>query len=137
VDFVLNNELISNLVNTAKKYADNAYCPYSNRPVGAAVLCGENAIFGGCNIESGDYSSPSLSAGVTAIAKAVSEGYSDLIAICLYSVKMLPYPNAITREMLCEFNDKIKIIVATEERYEIIDSLSSIYLFAPAVDDMD
>lgn len=131
MDFILSKEIIARLIDTAKNYADNAYCPYSNVAVGAAVLCADNIILGGCNIETGDYAAPSFSAGDTVIAKAISEGYTQMLALCLYSRDTLMYPNATTRQYLCEFNHKIKIIVANEENYEVIDNLTTIYLFPP------
>jgi cytidine deaminase len=131
VDILLNSEIIERLIDTAKKYADNSYCPYSNVAVGSALLCVDNVIFGGCNIENEDFSAPSFSAGDTALSKAISEGYNDLRVLCLYSEKNLPYPNAVTRQHYFEFNPYIKIIVANADGYEEINSLSSIYLFPP------
>jgi cytidine deaminase len=127
---MLNNDEISRLIETAKKYADNAYCPYSNVAVGSALLCAENVVFAGCNIENEDFSAPSFSAGDTALAKAISEGYNDLKALCLYSEKQMPYPNAITRQHFLEFNPKIKIIAATADNFEQMD-LASIYPSPP------
>ncbi len=135
MDFILNKEIIARLVDTAKTYADNAYCPYSGIAVGSALLCSDNIILGGCNIETGDYASPSFAAGDTAIAKAISEGYNQMLALCLYSKNHLIYPNATTRQYLCEFNGDIKIIVANDQTYEVIDGLSSIYLFPPVIND--
>ena len=135
MDFMLSKEIIARLIDTAKSYADNAYCPYSGVAVGAALLCSDNIILGGCNIETGDYAAPSFGAGDTAIAKAISEGYNQILALCLYSENHLIYPNATTRQYLCEFNGDIKIIVANDQTYEVIDSLSAIYLFPPAVGD--
>jgi cytidine deaminase len=129
MDFVLNKEITERLISTAKKYADFAYCPYSGVAVGSALLMSNGDIFGGCNIENGDYSSPSYSAGDTALVKAISEGRSDLHTICFYSEKNMAYPNAVTRENFYEFNPEIKVIVANSDDYKIIDSISSIYLF--------
>lgn len=137
MDFMISKEIIARLIETAKKYADNAYCPYSGVAVGAALLCSDNIILGGSNIETGDYAAPSFGAGDTAIAKAISEGYNQMLALCLYSKNHLIYPNATTRQYLCEFNGDIKIIVANDETYTVIDGLSSIYLFPPVVSDGD
>ncbi|MDR0384344.1 MAG: cytidine deaminase [Christensenellaceae bacterium] len=123
----LNNDIIEQLIQTAKKYADNSYCPYSALPIGASILCGDDTIFGGCNIECCDYSAPSLSAGDTVIAKAISEGYNRLLAICIYNDKNLIYPNAGTRQMLYEFNSNIDIITANKNTFEI-KKLNEIYL---------
>ncbi|MBO4726174.1 MAG: cytidine deaminase [Clostridia bacterium] len=137
MDFMLSKEIIARLIDTAKSYADNAYCPYSGVAVGAALLCSDNIILGGCNIETGDYAAPSFGAGDTAIAKAISEGYNQMLALCLYSKDRLVFPNATTRQYLCEFNGDIKIIVANDETYQVIDSLGAIYLFPPVTSDGD
>ena len=137
MDFMLSKEIIARLIDTAKRYADFAYCPYSGVAVGAALLCTDNFILGGCNIETGDYAAPSFGAGDTAIAKAVSEGYNQILALCLYSKDRLVYPNATTRQYLCEFNGDSKIIVANDQTYEVIDNLSAIYLFPPTLGDGD
>ncbi len=131
MEFMLSKEVISKLIDTAKQYADNSYCPYSNVAVGSSILCTDNVIFGGCNIETGDFSASSFSAGDTVIAKAISEGHNEILALCLYSKNNLVYPNATTRQYLCEFNDEVKIIIANDETYEIVENLSKIYLFAP------
>ena len=131
MEFMLSKEIIARLIDTAKSYADNAYCPYSGIAVGAALLCSDNIILGGRNIETGDYAAPSFGAGDTAIAKAISEGYNQMLAMCFYSKDH----NATTRQYLCEFNGDIKIIVANDETYEVIDSLSAIYLFPPVTND--
>lgn len=39
----------------AKQAFDNAYAPYSNFPVGAAVLTPEGEIYAGCNVENAAY----------------------------------------------------------------------------------
>ena len=43
------------LFSAAKKAYDNAYAPYSNFPVGAALLTAEGEIFSGCNVENAAY----------------------------------------------------------------------------------
>ena len=54
--------------------ANNAYCPYSKFPVGAAVLTIAGGIYGGCNVENAMYNGMSH-AELTAISAAiVSEG---------------------------------------------------------------
>ena len=66
----------------ARKAADNAYCPYSNFPVGACVLT-DKGVFSGCNIENASYGL-SICAERVALFKAVSEGATVIhcIAVC-------------------------------------------------------
>ncbi|XP_043847262.1 LOW QUALITY PROTEIN: cytidine deaminase [Dromiciops gliroides] len=65
----------------AKKFA---YCPYSNFPVGAALLTLDGKIFSGCNIENAAYPL-GICAERTAIQKAISEGYKEFRAIAITS----------------------------------------------------
>lgn len=59
-----------------------SYAPYSHFTVGAALLCCDGAVFGGCNIENAAYT-PSNCAERTAFFKAVSEGKRDFAAIAI------------------------------------------------------
>ena len=43
------------LINKAKEYMNNAYAPYSEFNVGAAILTDDGRIFGGCNIENSSF----------------------------------------------------------------------------------
>ncbi|MBR1897940.1 MAG: cytidine deaminase, partial [Oscillospiraceae bacterium] len=61
------------LLQAAMKAREQAYCPYSQFAVGAAVLTEDGRIFTGCNVENASYSL-GCCAERTAIFKAVSEG---------------------------------------------------------------
>jgi len=70
------------LIEHASQAMDQAYCPYSNFPVGAALLTDDGNIVTGCNVENA-----SLPVGVcaerTAVAKAVSEGYKSFVSLAV------------------------------------------------------
>lgn len=61
------------LIEKANEMLDLAYVPYSNFPVGAAVLSETGEVFTGCNVENASYGLSNC-AERTAIFKAVSEG---------------------------------------------------------------
>lgn len=65
---------INTLVNAAIKGRENAFTPYSNFKVGAAVLLENGAIIDGCNIENASYGLCNC-AERTALFKAYSMGY--------------------------------------------------------------
>ncbi len=44
------------LVRAAITARENSYSPYSNFAVGAALLCADGTVYGGCNIENAAYS---------------------------------------------------------------------------------
>ncbi|MDE7288021.1 MAG: cytidine deaminase [Oscillospiraceae bacterium] len=72
------------LLETAEKAMENAYAPYSNFKVGAALLCADGTVFTGCNIENASYGAANC-AERTAVFKAVSEGHRDFSAIAIVS----------------------------------------------------
>ena len=92
------------LVNSAKKALENAYCPYSNYKVGAALLTPDGKIFTGCNIENGSYGASNC-AERTAVFKAVSEGERrfSAVAIAAEDGEATPFPCGICRQVLSEF----------------------------------
>jgi len=126
----MNKELILKLIERAKQSADNAYCPYTNMPIGCSLLVEDNVIFGGCNIENSTLSC-SVDAGEVAIFKAISEGCTTFKAICFWATR-LPYPSGKVRQLLAEFNPNLSIVVATDETYSML-TLDTIFPFPPEV----
>ena len=112
----MNKELITKLIEKAKTSAENAFCPYTNRPMGCALLVEGNIIFGGCNVEADTIC---FDAGEVAISKAISEGYTKFIAIAFYAENFMPFPVGKTLQFLASFNDVIQIIIATDNDYEL------------------
>lgn len=79
-------EEASGLMKIAEQARKNAYAPYSHFTVGAALLCEDGTIYGGCNVENAAYS-PGNCAERTAIFKAVSEGHRSFKAIAVLGAK--------------------------------------------------
>jgi len=109
------------LLNAAKKAAENSYSPYSNYKVGCAVKTGDGRIFTGCNVENGSYSL-TLCAERVAIFKAVSEGYKDFSNIAIYvdSDESFP-PCGACRQVIFEFAPDINVIYACRKTMRIIN----------------
>ena len=88
-----------------------AYCPYSNFPVGAALLCEDGRVFTGCNVESAAYGS-TICAERTALLKAVSEGCRDnWVAIAVAGRgEEFCWPCGSCRQMLYEFAPDLRVL---------------------------
>uniref|UniRef100_A0A4X2LLN5 Cytidine deaminase n=1 Tax=Vombatus ursinus TaxID=29139 RepID=A0A4X2LLN5_VOMUR len=68
---------IEQLICKGQEAKEFVYCPYSNFPVGAALLTLDGKIFLGCNIENASYPVGTC-AECTAIQKAISEGHKEI-----------------------------------------------------------
>lgn len=101
------------LVGKAIEMQNFSYCPYSNFPVGAALLCEDGSVFTGCNVESASYGS-TICAERTALLKAVSEGCrSGWTAIAVAGRgEDYCWPCGACRQMLYEFAPGLKVLAA-------------------------
>ena len=84
-----------------------AYAPYSGYWVGAALLCSDDTVYTGCNIENASYT-PTVCAERTAFFKAVFDGKRDFSAIAVCGGKdgviagLFP-PCGVCRQVMREF----------------------------------
>ncbi len=107
------------LLRAAMEARKFSYAPFSKFHVGAALLCADGKIFSGCNIENSAYS-PTLCAERCAVAKAISEGARDFIAIAVVGPEeSQTTPCGVCRQVLYEFSDEDLIVLCggTDEHY--------------------
>lgn len=115
------------LITMALKARENAYAPYSDFLVGAAVLTKDGEVYTGCNIENASYGATNC-AERTAIFKAVSEGHTEFVKVAIVGGKRgeavtdFAYPCGVCRQVMAEFSkpEDFKVIVAksTDEYIE-------------------
>ncbi|QXM05703.1 cytidine deaminase [Crassaminicella indica] len=103
------------LFQKAVQAKENAYAPYSNFKVGAALLTKDGKIYTGCNVECASFGGTNC-AERTAIFKAISEGSKDFEAIAIASDNdTFTFPCGICRQVIFEFGKDIKIIVGDKD----------------------
>ena len=96
------------LIDAAGKARGSAYCPYSGFSVGAALLCADQSVVAGCNVENAAFIS--VCAEQNAVCKAISEGKRDFRAIAVIGApedapgQYCP-PCGKCRQILAEFCD--------------------------------
>ena len=102
------------LVEKAIDAQSKAICPYSNYPVGAALLTKNKDIIIGFNIESKAYPT-TLCAERVAIFSALSQGYDNFIAMAVATVDG-GTPCGSCRQIIVEFAGDIPILVADSKQ---------------------
>ena len=113
------------LILAAQLARQNAYVPYSNFKVGAAVLGKDGKIYTGCNVENASYGLCNC-AERTAIFKAVSEGTLELVAIAVVADTAEPVaPCGACRQVMAEFGIN-KIIMCNLHDQEYIATLEEL-----------
>ncbi|KFD58632.1 hypothetical protein M514_00325 [Trichuris suis] len=99
------DDLLSRLITSAVKAKEHSYSPYSKFRVGAAVLCQDDSIATGCNVENCSYG-VGVCAEQVAIAKAVSDGHTRFKAIAVSTdCPTVKTPCGRCRQFLIEFGD--------------------------------
>jgi cytidine deaminase len=113
------------LLRAARDAAAHAYIPYSNYPVGAALLSSDGQVYAGCNVENAAYPA-TICAERVALVKAVSEGVRGFTAIAVVT-RDGGSPCGLCRQMLYEFAPHLRVIVADMDgRIAVDGSLSDL-----------
>ncbi|MBS2003299.1 MAG: cytidine deaminase [Candidatus Obscuribacterales bacterium] len=114
------------LISVAREAALKTYSPYSDFPVGAAVLTGDGSLYTGCNIENRSFN-VSICAERTAFAKAISEGARQFKTVAVYSPRGGDcWPCGLCRQFMSEFGDQVEIIVEAKDGSLICRKLAEI-----------
>jgi cytidine deaminase len=102
----LESATAARLMTAAREAATRAYVPYSDFPVGAALLCANGEIVTGCNVENASYGL-TCCAERTAVFTAVAAGHRELIAVAVTAPKVPTVtPCGACRQVLFEFNPR-------------------------------
>lgn len=97
---------------------DNAYAPYSNFRVGAALRTADGRIVTGCNMENSAYGL-AICAETLAVASAVSQGLTEFEEIAIATDDSEPTPPCgACRQVLNEFAPRIRVSSYTRDGKE-------------------
>ncbi len=104
------------LVESAREAALNAYAPYSNFRVGAAVVADDGTVYTGANVENAAYGSAICAEG-SAISHAASSGVRKLTTVAVACVDATSvddaYPCGNCRQLMNEFGVEKVIVTAS------------------------
>lgn len=106
------------LLEAAREAANRAYAPYSNFPVGAAVLTTTGGLFLGANVENAAYPLTCCAERV-AVFQAVIAGQREIAAIAVFAPGASPCPPCgACRQVLNEWRpagDDMDVVLAGDE----------------------
>jgi cytidine deaminase len=103
------SETNASLREAAMRALDNAYAPYSNFRVGAALRTKSGRLITGCNMENAAYGL-AICAETLAVAYAVSQGLTEFDEIAIATDDSEPTPPCgACRQVLNEFAPSIRI----------------------------
>lgn len=106
------------LMQLAEKARKNAYAPYSDFKVGAALLCSDGSVYLGCNVENASYGA-SMCAERNAIFQAIANGNRKFVKIAVCggkdSTETPCPPCGSCRQVLREFcEDNFRIVMKND-----------------------
>jgi cytidine deaminase len=114
------------LVRRARAVMQNAYAPYSNFHVGAAIEADDGSIHVGCNVENASYGL-TICAERMAVGAAVAAGKRRLVRVAVASAVEPPAtPCGACRQLLAEFGLDLEILAvgpASERRWTLRELL--------------
>jgi cytidine deaminase len=100
---MMDSETRRTLLDHARRATKNAYVPYSNFPVGAALLLADGSIVTGANIENASYPL-TICAERSAVATAASAGHREISAVAVSAPRARgTSPCGACRQVLNEF----------------------------------
>ena len=127
------------LMDAARQARKNAYTPYSNFKVGAALLLKDGSIITGCNIENSSYGLCNC-AERTALFKAYSEGYrsEDIVLMAIAADTLGPVsPCGACRQVMSELlKPDTKVCLTNLKEDEKIMTVSELLPYSFSGDDL-
>jgi cytidine deaminase len=115
----ISDSQLTTLKQAAIDASRNAWCPYSNFRVGAALLAADGRIFAGCNIENASHGL-TICAERNAMGNAIGAGCREFEALLIFTATQKPTaPCGACRQVIIEFAPDIDVISVCEASDEI------------------
>lgn len=110
---MLTDDLRQRLIREAIAARRRAYAPYSNYPVGAALLGASGRIYKGMNVENAAYPA-TMCAERVAVFNAIAEGERQFVAVAVVTANG-GAPCGSCRQVLAEFGLETVVLIADAE----------------------
>ena len=93
----------------ADRIKENAYSPYSNIKVGAALLTDSGNVYVGVNVENSSFGA-TVCAERSAVVSAVSAGERNFVKLAVSGTMKICTPCGICRQFLSEFSQDLIVV---------------------------
>ena len=122
---------LNELMGVARSARDNAYVPYSQFAVGAALLAEDGQVYTGCNVENASFGLTNC-AERTAIYHMVVSGAKKIIAMAVIASGSRPVsPCGACRQVMAEFGEsKTPIMMANLEGQTEVTTIGELLPYA-------
>jgi cytidine deaminase len=100
------------LVEYALRARQQAYAPYSQYQVGAAVLTASGEVITGCNVENASYGA-TICAERVALTRAVAQGQRNFVAIAV-ATRNGATPCGICRQVMAELGPQMIVYISDQ-----------------------
>lgn len=127
----ITDDIMKNLYAKALEISKNSYSPYSEFPVGAALLMEDGNVVTGVNVENRSYGLTNC-AERTAVFSMITQGYKDFKALAIATPKSdYPVgPCGACRQVLSEFADAdVPVIFGPSYDKSIVKTVGDLYPF--------
>ena len=112
----LDEQVVLRLLEVARGARLRAHAPYSSYRVGAAVLCEDGHIYGGCNVENASFGLTICAERVALFgSKAAGAGTPKMLAVVTEDGGS---PCGACRQVMVEFNAQMPVIIAAADGEE-------------------
>jgi len=119
--------LVGGLVDAARAARENAYAPYSNFKVGAALRTRDGRVFAGCNVENASYGLCNC-AERTALFAAIAAGYKcgDFTHLAVIADTAEPCaPCGACRQVMVELGGRGLVVIQANLRGNLLQSTAA------------
>lgn len=115
--------LRAKMESVAREAAGSSYSPYSQFPVGAAVLTEDGRIFSACNVENASFGL-SICAERAAVFQAIAAGCRRITALVVYTpTTKTVTPCGACRQVVAEFGPTANIVCICDSAERIATTL--------------
>lgn len=105
---------LADLIGVAVAARENAYAPYSQYQVGAALMATDGTVFAGCNMENGSYGL-TICAERVAFGAAVAAGKREFVRIVIVAEGARPVPCGACLQVMSEFAPDLPVTLAAPD----------------------